>query len=356
MKKLDGRRIRTVCDFICPNEKDDLIDAYQSQSGSTPQHLPVELPEQPPLRWSGRLPEKPEPGTDGYRPPCRRRIRSAGPHAGCGHPRPPARLPGPLQSGRPVPGPHPERIVGSGQYHGVGGVSTMGFPEPFTFGIRAQRFLRNRMQHYDIVHDNQSLSYGIWSIAKKIPTVATIHHPITVDRDIAVRSVRPFWKKLKHLRWFSFIGMQKRVSRTLRRVITVSECAREDIARDFRIPRERFSVVPNGINTRLFYPIADIRREPGRIIVTNSSDVPLKGLYYLLHAVAEIAKKRLIRLVVVGTPKKKRRHHPADPASGYRRPDYLYRPHQRRRICPPVCPGRHGRGLIRLRGIRTAGR
>jgi glycosyltransferase involved in cell wall biosynthesis len=47
-----------------------------------------------------------------------------------------------------------------------------------------------------------------------------------------------------------------------------------------------------------------IRREPGRIIVTNSSDVPLKGLYYLLHAVAEIAKKGLIRLVVVGTPKK----------------------------------------------------
>lgn len=184
------------------------------------------------------------------------------------------------------------------------GVSTMGFPEPFTFGIRAQRYLRHRLQRYDIVHDNQSLSYGIWSIAKQIPTVATIHHPITVDRDIAVRSVRPFWKKLKHLRWFSFIGMQKRVSRTLRRVITVSECAREDIAREFRIPQERFSVVPNGINTNLFYPIPEIQRQPGRIIVTNSSDVPLKGLYYLLHAVAEITRKRTIRLVVVGTPKK----------------------------------------------------
>ena len=184
------------------------------------------------------------------------------------------------------------------------GVSTMGFPEPFTFGIRAQQFLRRRLQRYDIVHDNQSLSYGIWSIAKQIPTVATIHHPITVDRDIAIRSVRPFWKKLKHLRWFSFIGMQKRVSRTLRRIITVSECAQNDIARDFRIPQERFRVVPNGINTGLFYPIADIPREPGRIIVTNSSDVPLKGLYYLLHAVAEISRTRDILLVVVGTPKK----------------------------------------------------
>ena len=183
------------------------------------------------------------------------------------------------------------------------GVSTMGFPEPFTFGIRAQRFLRTRMGCYDVVHDNQSLSYGIGSIAQKIPTIATIHHPITVDRDIAVRAVRSFWKKLKLLRWFSFIGMQKRVSRTLKRIITVSECAREDIAREFRVPWERFCVVPNGINTRLFYPLPEIRREPGRIIVTNSSDVPLKGLYYLLHAVADIARRRSIRLIVVGSPK-----------------------------------------------------
>jgi glycosyltransferase involved in cell wall biosynthesis len=183
------------------------------------------------------------------------------------------------------------------------GVSSMGFPEPFTFGIRARRYLRSRMHRYDIVHDNQSLSYGIRTLARRIPTVATIHHPITVDRQIAVRAVRPFWKKLKVLRWFSFVGMQKRVSRTLRRIITVSECARADIARDFKIPPERFTVVPNGINTRLFYPIPEIRREPGRIITTNSSDVPLKGLYYLLHALARIAATRSIKLVVVGSPK-----------------------------------------------------
>ena len=183
------------------------------------------------------------------------------------------------------------------------GVSTMGFPEPFTFGIRARRHLRTRMHRYDIIHDNQSLSYSIRSLSRRIPTVATIHHPITVDRQIAVRAVRPFWKKVKVMRWFSFIGMQKRVSRALRRIITVSECARADIARDFIIPPERFTVVPNGINTRLFRPIAQIQREPGRIITTNSSDVPLKGLYYLLHAVAEIATTRSIKLVVVGSPK-----------------------------------------------------
>jgi len=184
------------------------------------------------------------------------------------------------------------------------GVSTMGFPEPFTFGLRAYWFLRNKLTRYDIVHDNQSLSYGIWAINKTAPTVATIHHPISIDRDIAVRAVSTIWKKIKELRWYSFIGMQKRVARTFSYIITVSKHAREDISKRFKIPSRRFRVIPNGIDTTLFYPIAGIMREKNRIIVTNSADTPLKGLYYLLLAVAEILKTRKIKLVVVGTPKK----------------------------------------------------
>jgi hypothetical protein len=47
------------------------------------------------------------------------------------------------------------------------GVSTMGFPEPYTFGLRAKRILDKRMGRYDIVHDNQSLSYGVLALSKK---------------------------------------------------------------------------------------------------------------------------------------------------------------------------------------------
>ena len=184
------------------------------------------------------------------------------------------------------------------------GVSTMGFPEPFTFGIRSFFHLSRRLDRYDIVHDNQSLSYGLWAISRRIPTVATIHHPITVDRQIAIRSVTASWKKLKHLRWYSFIDMQKLVARTLPRIITVSECAKADIQKDFGVSPQRFSIVPNGINTDLFFPIPEIIREKDRIIVTNSADTPLKGLYYLLQAVEKISRTRSIRLVVIGTPKK----------------------------------------------------
>jgi len=183
-------------------------------------------------------------------------------------------------------------------------VSSMGFPEMFIFGIRAYRYLNSRLQRFDIIHDNQSLSYGIWALSRKIPTVTTIHHPITVDRDLAIRSVRPFWKKLKHLRWHSFLRMQKIVSRTFSHIITVSKAARNDIGRDFDIPLDRFCVIPNGINTDLFYPLPEIERERYRLIVTNSADIPLKGLYYLLDAVAELARTYPLKLVVIGSPKK----------------------------------------------------
>ena len=184
------------------------------------------------------------------------------------------------------------------------GVSTMGFPEPFTFGLRVYNYLKTRLRTYDIVHDNQSLSYGIWALNKRIPTIATIHHPITVDRKIAIRSVASPLKKLKAWRWHSFIGMQKRVSRTLPGIITVSKSAQQDISRDFRIPADKFSIVPNGINTKLFYPIDHIEREKNRIIVTNSADTPLKGLIFLFRAVAELDKIQDISLTVVGEPKK----------------------------------------------------
>lgn len=183
------------------------------------------------------------------------------------------------------------------------GIATMGFSEIQTFGMRARRYLKN-YRRYDVVHDNQSLSYGVWRIKRKMPLVATIHHPITVDLKIDIQSETALWKKLKHLRWYSFLLMQKQVTRTLPHLITVSECARKDICREFDIPARRFSIIPNGIDTDLFYPVPGIERRKNRIIVTNSADTPLKGLHYLLSSVAEIAKNQPVRLVVVGSPKK----------------------------------------------------
>ncbi len=179
-----------------------------------------------------------------------------------------------------------------------------GFPEPFTFGVRARRYLRKNRGRYHIVHDNQCLSYGLLSAAfSGIPLVATIHHPITVDRETDLRAAAGLLRRALVHRWYSFIPMQKRVARRLSHIITVSVCSRHDISREFGIPPERFHVVPNGINTDFFHPLPDCTRPDDTLLVTNSADTPLKGLRYLLDAVAAIARQRRIRVVVVGEPK-----------------------------------------------------
>jgi glycosyltransferase involved in cell wall biosynthesis len=184
------------------------------------------------------------------------------------------------------------------------GVSSMGFPEPFTFGLRVLRHFRRRPEAFDVLHDNQSLSYGIGALGRQLPTVATIHHPVTVDRRMAVRAQSGAVGKIKQWRWYSFIGMQKRVARGLTPIITVSECARQDISREFGIPEPRFRVIPNGIDTELFHPLPGIPREPGRIIVTNSADMPLKGLSFLLQALPAVLRRHPgAQLVVIGTPR-----------------------------------------------------
>jgi glycosyltransferase involved in cell wall biosynthesis len=179
------------------------------------------------------------------------------------------------------------------------------FPEPFTFGLRAYQFLRARLTAYDIVHDNQCLAYGIWGISRLgFPTVATVHHPITVDRDVALQTAKSWFRKLTVRRWYSFLRMQKWVLRRLSHIITVSECSKKDISREFKVPIDKFRVAPNGINTDVFRPLPHIKRVKNQILVTNSADTPLKGLSYLLEAVASLRKNRDIRLTVIGTPKK----------------------------------------------------
>lgn len=179
-----------------------------------------------------------------------------------------------------------------------------GFPEPYTFGVRAYRYLKRHGHQYDIVHDNQTLCYSLLDIERKLglPVIATLHHPITVDRDIALKAART--KTLRWLirRWYSFLRMQGKVVRQLDHVITVSEQSRRDIERDFGRPGTTTQVVHNGIDTDVFRPLPDVTPEPNSLIATASADAPLKGLRYLLMAVARLERRgQPVRLTVVGS-------------------------------------------------------
>jgi len=182
---------------------------------------------------------------------------------------------------------------------------TGGFAEPYTFGRRAARYLREHRQDYDLIHDNQSLSYGMLEIqAMGLPLVTTVHHPITSDLRIALKAARNWYQRLLIRRWHSFLGMQKKVVRQLHHVVTVSDCSRQDIARDFGLQPAGIGLVHNGIDTSVFKPLPAVERKCLRLMATCSADAPLKGLSYLLRALARLRQQYPeLELLVVSKPK-----------------------------------------------------
>jgi glycosyltransferase involved in cell wall biosynthesis len=186
--------------------------------------------------------------------------------------------------------------------------STGTFPEPLAFSVRAWQHLRTRRDEFDLVHDNQSLGYGLLAIEQMgLPVLGTIHHPITVDRRLEMEHAETAWQRFSKARWYGFTKMQTRVAKRLTRIITVSESSREDIHSDHGVPLERMHVVPVGVDPDLFRPVASVERKPGRLITTASADVTMKGLVYLLEAVAKLRTERAVDLVVIGKPKEEGR-------------------------------------------------
>ena len=179
------------------------------------------------------------------------------------------------------------------------------FPEPLAFTMRAWDELKHRKGEFDIVHDNQSLGFGLLAIEREgIPVIATIHHPITVDRRLEIEHAQGFFKKMNLRRWYAFVDMQTEVARRLKRVITVSENSFKDIHTDHKVDTDRMHIVPVGVDPEMFLPVKGVTRTPGMLITTASADVAMKGLRYLLEAVAKLRTERPdITLTVIGKAK-----------------------------------------------------
>jgi len=179
-----------------------------------------------------------------------------------------------------------------------------GFPELKTFGDRANKFLIKNNQ-YDIIIDNQSLSYGMLEIQKRFPLIEIIHHPITYDFKYELAASKKIKYKISRYRWYSFLKMQKKVAPKLKSIISPSKSSKNGIIQEFNCKEETINIINNGLDANEFIPIKEIKRIPFRLITTASADVPLKGLDYSLKAL-EILKKEFpeIHLVVIGAPKK----------------------------------------------------
>ena len=186
----------------------------------------------------------------------------------------------------------------------VAAFNTGTFPEPLAFSLRAWDHLRHRRDNFDLVHDNQCLGWGLVLLQQRVgfPVLSTIHHPITVDRRLEIAHARTLWESFSMRRWYAFTKMQSRVARRMNHIMTVSESSKVDIAADHKVDPEHIHVVPVGVDPEMFRPVPGVRRVPGRIVTTASADVAMKGLKYLLEAVAKLRTERNVELVIIGRP------------------------------------------------------
>jgi glycosyltransferase involved in cell wall biosynthesis len=185
---------------------------------------------------------------------------------------------------------------------------TGGFGEPLAYSMRIKKILAQRRGDFDIIHDNQCMGPGILALHRGgWPLLETLHHPITVDRSIALDHAETPWKRYTTRRWFGFLRMQVRVVKQLPAVLTVSHNSKVDINAQMKVPLDRLTVVPVGVDASVFRPYDDVVKKKGRLMVTSSSDVPMKGLVPLLEAIAKLRAEREIDLVVIGQPKAKGR-------------------------------------------------
>ena len=177
-----------------------------------------------------------------------------------------------------------------------------GFPEIKTFGNRLIHLLQNTP--YDILIDNQSLSFGVLQVQNRIPVIEIVHHPITKDYGYDMQFSKGIIQKISKWRWFSFLKMQKKVAPFMKVISTPSINSKNDIVKDFNVSKKKIMVIPNGIDHIKFSPKKNINRNPGQLITTASADVPLKGLDFTLKAIHSIKKDfPKIRLIVIGAPR-----------------------------------------------------
>jgi glycosyltransferase involved in cell wall biosynthesis len=181
---------------------------------------------------------------------------------------------------------------------------TAGFPEPWAFSLRARKVLGPLRSQFDLIHDNQCLGTGLLGMLDDgWPLIATLHHPITVDRDLELADNPKLYRQLTLRRWYGFLRMQMRVAAQIPRIVTVSESSRRDITAQMGVPADQIRCVPIGVDHTKYRPLEGAVREPDLIMTPASSDVPLKGLVPLLEALAKVRTERPVQLIVIGKMK-----------------------------------------------------
>jgi glycosyltransferase involved in cell wall biosynthesis len=173
-----------------------------------------------------------------------------------------------------------------------------------TFSLRAvAKFEELHRRHpFDIVHDNQGLGIGLLLIKSfGVPTVATIHHPLSIDvRNALAQATGPI-EKARRLIYYP-IFMQEFVARHLDRIITVSDASAGMVELAFAVPRQQMDIIHNGIDTDMFRPLK-VAKQANDIIYVGNSEDRNKGAVYLVQALRFLRDGTDYHLTAVDRPR-----------------------------------------------------
>jgi len=175
------------------------------------------------------------------------------------------------------------------------------FAEPWAFNFRAYAKIKElcKQRRFDIIHDNQSLGYGLLLMKKLgIPVITTIHHPLPIDRQADLEQANGFKQRWRIKRFYSFIRMQAFVARRLDRVITVSQSSAKDTGRFFKVTTDKLRVVYNGIDTEIYSINEEASQDRDGLIMVANTDDRKKGVLYLLQAL-QMLREDGIKLTIV---------------------------------------------------------
>ncbi|MBJ20731.1 MAG: glycosyltransferase family 4 protein [bacterium] len=179
------------------------------------------------------------------------------------------------------------------------GVSRFGvFPEMQTFGFRLMRRWREIQKRFrfDVVFDNQCLSWGLLGIqAMGVPVVSVIHHPLHIDRE-ADFTIDPSLKKRVERTLYFPLMMQQAVAPRLAKIVTVSEASRGAIEKYFKIPEKKVSVVYNGTDTEIFHPVPGVEKAADLLFVGRTEDRK-KGIGTMFEALSMLSENVTLKIV-----------------------------------------------------------
>lgn len=180
------------------------------------------------------------------------------------------------------------------------------FPEPLAFSLRAWR--RFSMLHketpYDIVHDVETLGYGLLGIRwQGVPVVSTVHHPLTLDLISHLAKARSWKERYYNVVFFPLI-MQGIVARRIEGIITSSEAGIREIEKAFRVRRESIHLVHTGVDLEVFSPNPDVEKVPGRVLFVGNAQDPRKGIRVVLEALRLLPEGVKLVIVDEGEPHK----------------------------------------------------